>query len=121
MVGALAGSGSDTGGWGEFWAGLVFELASFGCGESGEFCLDAGDLGGHGDKFEAGLVGGEFGLLGGAEDPGIEEPLVRGTGLVVDACAPANSISGPSDGLGGWGEVVEPVTHHHPQLVEQVE
>ncbi|WCC79139.1 hypothetical protein O6R08_06145 [Cutibacterium equinum] len=66
-MGGLAGSGSDAGGWGEFWAGLVFELAGFGCGESGEFCLDAGDLGGYGDGFEAGLVGGGFGVLGGAE------------------------------------------------------
>ena len=39
---------------------------------------------GHVGWSEVGFSGGEFGLLGRVEDPGGEESLVGGAGLVVD-------------------------------------
>lgn len=68
---------------------LLFEARGFAGGEAGEFCLDPADFTGHGHGLEGGLVGGEFGLLGSAEDPGVEESLVGGAGLVVAACPAA--------------------------------
>ena len=80
----LGGSGFEACGVGCFPADLVLEAAGLpGC-EAGEFLLDEVDAVGHVGWSEVGFSGGEFGLLGGVEDPGGEESLVGGAGLVVE-------------------------------------
>ena len=71
-----AGAEPDPGGVGEFRACLVGEPAGLEGGVSGEFLLNVVDAAGYRGGFQGGLVGGEFGFLGGAEDAGGEEPVV---------------------------------------------
>ena len=50
--------------------------------------------------------------------PCVEEPLVGGGGLVVEAFAVADVVGGVADGLLGGGEVVQPIIGQCPELVE---
>ena len=85
------------------------EPLGFAAGEAGEFGLDLGDALLHGDGFQAGFVGGQVGLLGGAEDPGVEEPLVGRAGLVVDPFAASDGVGGVAGGCLRRSEEVQPV------------
>lgn len=76
------------------------------------------DLFGHYYRAEVGLVCGEFGLLGGAEDAGFQQALVGTSGLVIGSGTPPERVGGVSDGFLGGGEVVRPITAQYPELVE---
>ena len=97
---------------------MFFEVSGLVAGQSGEFLLDVVDAFCHLSGPQAGLVSGEVVLLGWAEDPCVEEPLVGGGGLVVEAFAAADVVGGVADGLLGGGEVVQPIIGQCPELVE---
>ena len=73
----LAGADSDACGVGELGAGLFFEVAGLEAGGPGEFLLDRVDLGSDRGGLQCCFACGELGLLGGVEDAGGEESLVR--------------------------------------------
>ena len=70
---------------------------------AGEFVLDSGDLAGYGRGARGGFVGGELGLLGRAEDPRGEQPVVGGGGVVVEVFVSPGVVGGPADGFLGGG------------------
>ncbi len=114
----LADAAADACEVGDGRAGFVFEALGFEAGQAGEFGLDVGDLVSHGCGFEAGFVGGQFGLLGRVQYAGGEQSLVGSGRGVIEAFAASDLVGGPAGGFLGWGEVVQSVTDQGPQLVE---
>src|SRR5690625_5010096 len=116
----LAGFGSDAGGP-AFSPSLVLVFKVGGDGQGFVFgqtdqpVLVSQDLAGQLGWIDTTVDGRQLILLGGGEDPGVQEALIGSLRFVIDAFASPTAILGSSGGFFGGGEIVEFQTHHFPQ------
>ena len=71
-------------------------------GQVDEDFLELDDAAGDGGGIELVAVGDEVSLLSLGQGVGVQEPVHRGAGSVVEALAPASLVSVPPDGPCGW-------------------